>query len=129
MGSVVTTTSDTSVAVNRARVAAANSTNATSVKPGPGNVYGFYLSATAASASTAFLKLFDKASAPTLGTDVPVLTIPIISTTTLAGMAQFISDIGIPFFNGIAYAITLNVADNDTTAVAANAVHGVILYK
>lgn len=129
MGSAVTPTSDTFMGVARARVAAAASTNATSVKASPANLYGFYLSAPAAAAATAFLKLYDKASAPVVGTDVPVLTIPIVSTTTLAGLVQFNGDLGIPFFNGLAYAITGAVADSDTTAVAANAVHGILLYK
>jgi hypothetical protein len=106
-----------------ARIASAASTNATSVKPAPGTLYGIHVHNTSAAAK--FLKLYNKASAPTVGTDTPVLTVPIA-----AGVSRDINfgDIGLAFSLGIAYAITNLVADSDTTVVAANDVVGGLQY-
>lgn len=104
------------------RVASAATTNATSVKATPGRVYGIALANTSAAAK--FVKLYNKASAPTVGTDTPVHTIALA-----AGQRVDLSwPVGMPFSTGIAYAITGAVADSDTTAVAANDVHGGLLY-
>lgn len=72
-------------------------------------------------ASVRYLKLYNKASAPTVGTDVPVLTIALKASDyfeiDLNPYGQF-------FSTGIAFAITGAVADNDTTAIAANDILG-----
>jgi hypothetical protein len=106
-----------------ARIMSAANTNATSVKAAPGTLYGIHIGNTAAAAK--YLKLYNKAGAPTVGTDVPVLTIPIP-----AGGVRDINfgDIGLAFSLGIAYAITGAVADTDTTAVAVNDVVGGLQY-
>lgn len=122
-------TSDTSGAAAKGRIAALATTNLTALKTGPGNIYSIFVASTAAAAATVFLKLYDKASAPVLASDVPVLTIPIISTTTTAGWIGMDCDVGMAFKLGIAYAITGGIADTDATAVAAGAVHGCIFYK
>lgn len=92
----------------------AATTNATSIKATAGTVWSVVVSNTNAAAR--FLKLYNKASAPTVGTDVPVLTIPIPATSvvTVAGGSN-----GIRFATGIAFAITAAATDADTTAVAA----------
>lgn len=92
----------------------AATTNATSVKATAGTVWSVVVSNTNAAAR--FLKLYNKASAPTVGTDVPVLTvvIPATSVITVNGGAN-----GIRFATGIAFAITAAATDADTTAVAA----------
>ena len=105
-------------------VSAAASTNATSVKASPGRVYG--ITAYNAAASVRYLKLYNKASAPTVGTDTPVLTFAI-------GPAQqfnlTVMDVGIYLSNGIAYALTTGSADSDTGALTAADVVGLnILY-
>lgn len=105
------------------RVASAATTNATSVKAAPGHVYGIYLGNVDAD-EIRYLKLYDKASAPTVGTDVPIATIAI----PISGQAHLSFPVGIPFSLGIAYAIVDGIADSDTTAVAANDVHGGLLY-
>ena len=68
-------------------------------------------------AAIRYLKFYNKASAPTVGTDVPVITIPIP-----AGGAINIpfGTTGHRFATGIALAITTGAADSDTGAVAAN---------
>ena len=93
------------------------STNATSVKGSAGTLWG--LSVSNNSDSAAYLKIYDKASAPSVGTDTPKITY------VLAPQSSFtpqLGDQGIPFLNGLALAITGGMADTDTTAVAASQV-------
>lgn len=109
--------------LSMARVMSAASTNATSVKASVGNIYGWSFANTTASAK--YVKLYNKASAPTVGTDVPVLTIMVPAN----GRADLmLSAIGNNFLNGIAYAITGAAADSDATAVAVNDVVGALFY-
>ena len=58
----------------------AATTNATSTKASAGTVYGIIVAN--ASAETRYLKVYNKASAPTVGTDTPVLTFPVASGAT-----------------------------------------------
>lgn len=96
------------------RLLSAATTNATSVKASAGQVFGWYLRN--AAAYDVFLKLYNKASAPTVGTDTPFMTIPI---PTLAAANVEIAN-GVAFGTGIAFAITKVVTDADATAVALN---------
>lgn len=92
----------------------AASTNATSVKASAGNVYSIV--AVNTNAAARYLKLYNKASAPTVGTDVPVMTIPLppgeVVNVTAGAM-------GLRFSTGIAFALTTGAGDADTGAVAA----------
>jgi hypothetical protein len=101
----------------------AATTNATSVKATAGSVYSITASNTGAGA--AFLKLYNKASSPTVGTDVPVLTIPIPASSVQN--IEF-GTAGHRFTTGIALAITNLAADSDTTAIAANQVKVLTAY-
>jgi hypothetical protein len=104
------------------RIQSAASTNATSVKASAGQVY--LVAAGNNGGSAAWLKLYNKASSPTVGTDTPVW-----SCYLPAGTAREVPiTVGLAFGTGIAYAITGAAADTDTTAVAANQVTGVIGY-
>jgi hypothetical protein len=114
--------SDGVVRAKHSRVMSAATTNATSVKVGSGVVVGWHLANT--SAAVKFVKLYDKASAPTVGTDVPIHTIALAAN----GRADAINILGIPFTLGIAYAITGAAADSDATAVALNDIVGGVLY-
>jgi hypothetical protein len=69
-----------------------------------------------------FLKLYNKASAPTVGTDTPVFTIPLKAGTGYSKSFLY----GRNFATGIAYGITKLQADSDTTALAAGDVTGSI---
>jgi len=102
------------------RVNAAASTNATSLKASAGNIGRIDVFNVAA--YNVFLKLYNKASAPTVGTDTPVWTIPV------AAGGGFSADFprGKSFATGIAYAITKLQADTDTTVVAAGDLTGSI---
>jgi hypothetical protein len=108
------------------RVISAASTNATSAKGSAGKVYTII--ATNINAAVRYLKLYNKASSPTVGTDTPVFTIAIPGNTAGAGIVISFGDTGVNFATGIAYAITTGVADADTGAVAANEIVVQVLY-
>jgi len=95
-------------------LSSAATTNATSVKATAGDL--FKVSGNNTVASKRYLKLYNKATAPNVGTDTPVLTF------VLPASAPFAIDLaanGQYFSAGIAYAITGAAADADTTAIAA----------
>lgn len=100
------------------RVNAAASTNATSLKASAGQLYT--IDVFNAAAYNVFLKLYNKASAPTVGTDTPVMTIPVQA----GGGYSKTWPMGLPFATGIAYAITKLQADSDTTVVVAGDLTG-----
>lgn len=109
-----------SVGYKPAKLISAASTNATSLKNSPG-VLG-YVCASNTNANPRYLKFYDKASAPTVGTDVPVHTFIIPGNTGGAGSNISPAGLGIKFYNGIAAAITGAPGDSDTTAIGANEV-------
>lgn len=94
----------------------AATTNAASVKATAGTL--FELSLFNATAATVYLKLYNKASAPTVGTDVPIMTIPVAAGALFN--AEF-GRLGKRFNLGIALAITGAAVATDTTVVAAGA--------
>lgn len=100
------------------RINSAASTNATSLKASSGQIYSIDVYNSAAYA--VYLKLYNKASAPTVGTDTPAMTIPIASGGGYSKTWQT----GFPFSVGIAYAITKSQADSDTTVVVAGDLTG-----
>lgn len=104
------------------RVKAANTTNATSLKASAGAVLSLLLCNTTAAA--VFFKFYDKASAPTVGTDTPKFTMPLAANQAIPYDVAY----GMRFTVGIAYAITNLVADSDTTVVAADSVHGEVTW-
>lgn len=111
------TTTNTPATPTPSNISSAATTNATSIKATAGTVYSITVSNTGAAA--AYVKLYNKASAPTVGTDVPVLTIAVPAS----GMVNVpFGSMGHRFATGIALAITNGAADNDTAAVAANQV-------
>lgn len=99
------------------RLVSAASTNATSLKASAGTLYTLF--AVNLNAAVRYVKFYNKASAPTVGTDTPVATFPIPASTTGAGF-QINLGPGFDFSTGIAYATTTGAADSDTAAVAAN---------
>ena len=99
----------------------ANSTNATSVKASAGTVFNIIIHNThggGGSGSSITVRFYDKATAPTVGTDVPMIIIHVGSGTSKE--VNFTS--GITFTNGIAYALTECNSLLDATAVDADGV-------
>lgn len=70
-----------------------------------------------------YLKLYDKATAPTCGTDVPKWTVPIPfgASSSGNGFSIPLGD-GLEFLLGLGFCITSGVADNDTGNAAAGVV-------
>jgi len=101
----------------------AATTNATSVKASPGSI-GVLIVCNNASTKR-YLKLYDKASAPTVGTDTPVLTLMLAPGETVQCNT---GPYGIKLSAGIAYALVQNIAVSDTTAVALNDMSVMIAY-
>lgn len=101
----------------------AATTNATSTKGSAGTVWN--VNATNINAAVRYLKLYNKASAPTVGTDVPVLTLAIAAG---GGVSVNLGANGLRFSTGIAWALTTGAADSDTAAVAADEIKVAISY-
>lgn len=96
------------------RLLSSNTTNATAVKSKEGIIGGWNVTNTNAAAR--YLKLYDKASAPS-ETDTPIATITLPPSVPV----NVVSDEGLYVCaNGIGFRTTTGAADNDTNAVAAN---------
>lgn len=98
------------------------STNGALILTGSSGLHAFY--ATNIGATVAFVKLYNKATAPTVGTDVPamVITVP-AAVAGVPGSVEITPGFnGYRFALGLGIAITGLVADTDTTAVAAGQV-------
>lgn len=115
LGTVAATiTEGTLLAPSVGTLTTAATTNATSLKTTAGNVYALTVSNVTANAI--YLKLYNKASSPTVGTDVPLMTIPVVANSFQA--IEF-GRLGARFSTGIAYAVTGAITTADTTAVLA----------
>ncbi len=104
-------------------VISAASTNAASVKASPGVVTGYYL--VNAGAAFRYVKLYDTAGTPTVGTTAVRLTLGI----PLASAANVNLDPPLLFETGIGIAIVTGMADSDATAVAATEVAVNLYYQ
>lgn len=101
------------------KLIAANTNNATNIKPGPGRVEGVELGGIGA--APAYLKFYDKATAPVCGTDIPskVLIIPAAATAANGSANNITVPSGFEFLLGIGFCVVVGIADADNTAVAA----------
>lgn len=110
-------------ATSATHVNSAASTNATAVKTSAGSIYNVV--AFNSGAAAAYIKFYNKASAPTVGTDVPVmvLAVPVNGTAQITAGGW-----GHRFATGIGMAITGGAANSDTTAVAASQVQVSVAY-
>jgi len=106
------------------RINAAATTNATNVKASAGQVYGWCL--TNAAAALRYVRLFNLATAPTVGTSTPTQTIILAAN---GGEVCQSFDFGIVYATGIAFDITGANGDSDATAVTANDVSGALYFQ
>ncbi len=100
--------------------------DSTIVKSTPGSIYGIQIGNNAATAR--FVKLYDKATAPT-SSDTPIKTLEIPAATNGAGSNVPLTTAGISFNTGISFRITTGMADNDTGSASANDIVVNIDYK
>lgn len=98
------------------KLISAATTNSTLVSTGAHLLTGYYIANLAT--ATRYVKLYDKASAPTVGTDTPKWTLPIPAGA--AANMQFTD--GLELLLGLGLGITTGVADGDTGAVGASEV-------
>lgn len=90
------------------------STNAAVVKSTAGNL--FNVSASNPTATPAYVKLYSKATAPTVGTDVPLITIPVPANSAVS---FDLGSLGARFGPGIGRAVTGAIGATDTTSAVA----------
>lgn len=100
----------------------AATTNGALILTGTSGLQAFY--ATNTGATAAFVKLYNKATAPTVGTDVPAMILYVPAAVSgVPGVCTLpIGFSGFRFALGLGIAITGAVGDSDTTAVAAGQV-------
>jgi hypothetical protein len=101
------------------RLVAANTNNSTLIAAGQRTLYSAQLGGIGA--APAYVKFYDKATAPTCGTDTPVkvLIIPAAATAANGNANNAVIPLGDQFVNGIGICVVTGIADNDNTAVAA----------
>lgn len=95
----------------------AATTNPTVAKASSGRL--FSVNGYNASAGVIYLKFYDEASPPTVGTDVPVLTLALPPTSVFDYPLG-----GFVLPTGIAYGLTTGAADNSSTAIGAGDILG-----
>lgn len=106
------------------KLIAAGTTNASTVKGAPGQVYGWFIFNNAA--ATRHVKLYNTKLVPNVGVDLPLLTLAFpAGAAANVWMASGIKG----FTQGIGLATTVNAADNDSTAVTANDLIINVLYS
>lgn len=106
-------------------VTAANNTNATLVRAGSLCLRQF--TGYNAAATVRYIKFYNKATAPTVGTDTPILTFAAAPT---AAFNVQLPEEGLYVTLGLGFGIVTGSADNDTTAPSANDVVGLnIVYN
>jgi hypothetical protein len=114
--------SATQAQTNTAKILSAASTNATNLKTTSGRIFGAVLANT--TATWKYFRVYNKASAPTVGTDSPAQVYPIPPNSTIVVQIGGTS-VGNPTV-GIGYAITGGSPDLDATAVAVGDVVGAL---
>lgn len=94
-----------------------NTTNATNIKPAPGQMVGAVAINT--NAALYYLKFYDTAGTPTCNTTPVVLSFPVPFGTSSAG-GGFVIPLpqATQFLNGIAMCLTGGINDNDNTNAA-----------
>lgn len=100
----------------------AATTNATVAKASAGTLHA--ISGYNSNAAVRYLKIYNKATAPTVGTDTPILTLAIPATSAIP---PTLLPMGMYFSAGISYALTTGAADADTAAVGAGDILGLNL--
>jgi hypothetical protein len=104
----------------------AATTNGTLVKSTPATIVGGVVSN--GSAAAKHLKLYDKSTAPTVGTDAPFAVITVPAGDSRSILDALAGSAGYKTTNGLGIGITGALADSDTTAVAVHDVNLNLFY-
>lgn len=97
-------------------------TNAANIKSTAANLYG--ISAMNTSATTKYVRFYSKSTAPTVGTDVPIMVVAVPATSSKE--IEYVPALRIT--TGLGVAITGGAAATDATAVAAGDVQLLVSY-
>jgi hypothetical protein len=122
-GSTVSLIPATTGGVTMSHLIAAASTNGTSLKASAGQLYGASIYNNAA--YPVYLKFYNLATTPTVGTSTVVYEVPVQAGTE----REVHSDEGLAFGTGIAYAITKGITDADATALLLSDASVDLIYK
>lgn len=113
------------------RTLSAVSTNATSIKGSAATLYS--VRATNTNPTNArYVKVYNKATAPTVGTDTPVDTIAVPAAASASQPSVVVWSgpaVGVALSLGLGVAITGGLADSDTTAVGLDDVILTVVYE
>lgn len=123
--STVTQTATAGGSTPTTPLVAASGINATSVKASSGQVYGYY--AFNASANVRYIRLVDKASAPSMPTDGGLVRWVIALPAGAA--ANMVFNPGLVFGTGVAFVMTSGIANNDSGNVTASDLVFSLAYK
>lgn len=85
----------------------------------------FSVDAFNAGGAAAYLKLYSKATAAVVGTDLPVMVLALPAAGN-GRLGPFVKGVQFPF--GIQLALVTGAADTDNTAVAANQIKATLVY-
>lgn len=120
--SAVTTAGTPAAPATPLIINSAATTNGQLVLTGTSGLQGLFASNTGAGA--AYVKLYNKATSPTVGTDTPAMLIPVPAAVAgVPGVVEITPGFnGYRFGLGLGLAITGGAADSDTTAVLAGQV-------
>lgn len=110
------------MARKRYKVDALASNNAALIQAGPTGIVTVF--ANNAAASARYVRFFDKATAPTVGTDVPVAVITLPASTSKEIPLKY----DLEFTLGLGVAITGAAPYNDNTSVSAHDVQLFVVY-
>lgn len=112
------TTTNTPLTPTPYNLVTAATTNGANIKATAGTL--FELTISNPTATPAYVKLYNKSTAPTVGTDVPIMTIPIAATAAGVGFATVeFGGLGKRFSSGIGIAVTGAAVATDATATVA----------
>jgi hypothetical protein len=98
------------------RLITANTNNSNNIKASAGTLYS--IQSCGGTGTNYFIKLYDKASAPTCGTDTPIMVL----STGNSGVCNSpnLPAAGLRFGLGLGICVVTGVADNDNTSAAAS---------
>jgi len=99
------------------------STNSNLIRAGSTILKGFSIGNT--NAAVRYVKFYNKATAPTVGTDTPLLTFQLLANSI---HTYNIPD-GVIFSLGLGIGLTTGITDGDTGAVSANETIANVFYK
>lgn len=119
---VLSASASAGTGMTNAKVKSAATVNSTLLKGAAAKLYSYFFANN--TAVVKFVKFYSKATAPTVGTDIPIFTVIIPAN----GIATWSNAIGKAVALGLGYGITNGIAESDATAVAVDDVVGHIDY-